>query len=124
MGDIVKNLNKYPQVREVPFTKEDLIKFEEQIVSRWEDGQIRAPVHLSNGNEDELIEVFGKIDYSDYVFSTWRSHYHALLHGISPTWIEYQILQGKSISLCNFEHNFYSSAINGCDTDCNSNLLD
>ena len=66
MGDTLKNLNKYPQVREVPFTKKDLIDFEEKIVSLWEDGQIRAPVHLSNGNEDELIEVFSKIDYSDY----------------------------------------------------------
>ena len=64
-----------------------------KIVSLWEDGQIRAPVHLSNGNEDELIEVFSKIDYSDYVFSTWRSHYHALLHGISPEWIEDKILE-------------------------------
>ena len=60
MGDTLKNLNKYPQVREVPFTKKDLIDFEEKIVSLWEDGQIRAPVHLSNGNEDELIEVFSK----------------------------------------------------------------
>ena len=92
----MKNLDKYPQIRKVPFTKEDLIKFEEKIVSLWEDGQIRAPVHLSNGNEDELIEIFSRIDYSDYVFSTWRSHYHALLHGISPTWIEYQILQNKT----------------------------
>ena len=55
MGDTLKNLNKYPQVREVPFTKKDLIDFEEKIVSLWEDGQIRAPFHLSNGNEDELI---------------------------------------------------------------------
>ena len=60
MGDTLKNLNKYPQVREVPFTKKDLIDFEEKIVSLWEDGQIRAPVHLSNGNEDELIEITPK----------------------------------------------------------------
>ena len=111
MGDTLKNLNKYPQVREVPFTKKDLIDFEEKIVSLWEDGQIRAPVHLSNGNEDELIEVFSKIDKDDYVFSTWRSHYHALLHGLTPEWIEHKILEGRSISLCNFDHNFYSSAI-------------
>ena len=62
MGDIVKNLNNYKKVRDINFTKQDLIDFEEKIVSLWEDGQIRAPVHLSNGNEDELIEVFSKID--------------------------------------------------------------
>ena len=105
------NLNNYKTIREVHFTKEDLISFEEKIVKFWEDGQIKAPVHLSHGNEEPLIQVFSKIDYSDYVFSTWRSRYHALLHGISPEWIEDEILIGRSISLCNLDHNFYSSAI-------------
>ena len=90
----MKNLNNYKKVRDINFTKQDLIDFEEKIVSLWEDGQIRAPVHLSNGNEDELIEVFSKIDYSDYVFSTLRSHYHALLHGLTPEWIENKIFEG------------------------------
>ena len=107
----MKNLNNYKKVRDVNLTKEDLIQFEEHIVSLWEDGKIKAPVHLSHGNEDELIEVFSHIDKDDCVFSTWRSHYHALLHGSTPEWIEDKILQGKSISLCNLDHNFYSSAI-------------
>ena len=102
----MKNLNKYEKIREVPFTKEDLIKFEEKIVDFWEDGQIRAPVHLSDGNEDELIEIFSVIDYSDYVFSTWRSHYHALLHGITPEWVEDEILKGRSLSLSNLDLKF------------------
>ena len=113
MGDTLKNLNKYPQVREVPFTKKDLIDFEEKIVSLWEDGQIRAPVHLSNGNEDELIEVFSKIDYSDYVFSSWRSHYHALLHGVPEKWLMDEIKRGRSMKITNKEHNFVISAIVG-----------
>ena len=58
MGDMLKNLSNYKKVRDINFTKQDLIDFEEKIVSLWEDGQIRAPVHLSNGNEDELIEIF------------------------------------------------------------------
>jgi len=107
----MKNLNKYKKVRDVNFTKEDMIHFENEIVSLWENGKIKAPVHFSNGNENQLIEVFSRIDYSDYVFSTWRSHYHALLHGISPEWITNEIIKGKSISLCNLDHNFYSSAI-------------
>ena len=107
----MKNLEQYEKVREVPFTKQDLIDFEDQIVSLWENGKIKAPVHLSNGNEEPLIEVFSRIDYSDYVFSTWRSHYHALLHGLPTDWIKSEILKGKSISLCNLDHNFYSSAI-------------
>ena len=38
----MKNLNKYKKVRDINFTKQDLIDFEEKIVSLWEDGQIRA----------------------------------------------------------------------------------
>ena len=64
-----ENLNKYKKVRDINFTKQDLIDFEDKIVSLWEDGQIRAPVHLSNGNEDELIEIFSVIDKDDYVCS-------------------------------------------------------
>ena len=83
MGDTLKNLNNYKKVRDINLTKRDLIQFEEHIVSLWENGKIKAPVHLSHGNEDELIEVFSRIDTNDYVFSTWRSHYHALLHGLN-----------------------------------------
>ena len=66
----MKNLNNYKKVRDVNFTKQDLIDFEEHIVSLWEGGKIKAPVHLSHGNEDELIEEFSVIDKSDYIFST------------------------------------------------------
>ena len=48
MGDMLKNLSNYKKVRDINLTKEDLIKFEKQIVSLWEDGQIKAPVHLSH----------------------------------------------------------------------------
>ena len=99
MENTLKNLNNYKKVRDITLTKEDLIQFEEKIVSLWENGKIKAPIHFSH------------IGIDDYIFSTWRSHYHALLHGITSDWVENKILQGKSISLCNLDHNFYSSAI-------------
>jgi pyruvate dehydrogenase E1 component alpha subunit len=105
------NLEQYPIQQESNYTKNDLIRFEELIVSHWEDAKIHGPVHLSNGNEDPLIEIFRRISTKDWVFSTWRSHYHALLKGIDPPWIEKQILAGKSITLCNPDQKFYSSAI-------------
>ena len=37
--------------------------------------------------------------------------FHALLHGISPVWLKNEILEGRSITICNLYHNFYSSAI-------------
>jgi pyruvate dehydrogenase E1 component alpha subunit len=112
---MIQNLEKYKSLNEVDttFTPQDLIDFENLIVSHWEEGKIRGPIHLSNGNEEQLIEIFKKISANDWVFSTWRSHYHALLHGISPKWIEDEILNGKSITLCNIDEKFYASAIVG-----------
>jgi pyruvate dehydrogenase E1 component alpha subunit len=105
------NLKQYAKVRDQEFTIDDLINFENKIVEHWEAAKIRGPVHLSNGNEAQLIEIFKRIKKTDWVFSTWRSHYHALLKGIDPNWIEQEILAGRSITLCNIDEKFYSSAI-------------
>lgn len=94
-------------------TKEQLIAFESEIADLYCAGNIRAPVHLSDGNEDPLIEIFTEVRPEDWVFSTWRSHYHALLHGIPPDEIREEILKGNSITLCFPEHRFFSSAIVG-----------
>ena len=93
------------------WSKQDLIDFEDDIISHWENGEITGPIHLSNGNEDQLIKVFQKIGIDDYVFSTWRSHYHALLHGVEPSVLKQKILDGKSITIVDKDSKFYSSAI-------------
>lgn len=94
--------------------KQDLIAFEEEIKNIFLEGKIRAPVHLSRGNETPLIEIFFKeVLPEDWVFSTHRSHYHALLKGIPREWVRSEILQGRSIHLMSKEHNFFTSAIVG-----------
>lgn len=110
---MIKNLEQYPIVREHNWNEEELIHFENKIVESWETGKIQGPVHLSGGNEKQLIEIFKRISDNDWVFSTWRSHYHALLKGLSPDWLESEILNGRSISIINKEKKFYSSAIVG-----------
>ena len=110
---MIKNLEKYDAVRNTQFTTDELIKFEEKIVNHWESAKIRGPVHLSHGNEAQLIEIFKRIKQSDWVFSTWRSHYHALLKGIDTKFLEDEILAGKSITICDIDSKFYSSAIVG-----------
>ena len=111
---MIKNLiDNLPIVRDILLTKEDLIKFERLMADHWEAGKVRGPIHLSGGNEDELIEIFKYIKKSDWVFSTWRSHYHALLKGVCPVWLEDEILAGRSITIVNEEERFYSSAIVG-----------
>jgi pyruvate dehydrogenase E1 component alpha subunit len=92
-------------------SKEDLIAFEDDIISHWENGEITGPIHLSHGNEEQLIKIFTKIAVEDWVFSTWRSHYHALLHGVEPSVLKQKILDGKSITIIDKDSKFYSSAI-------------
>jgi TPP-dependent pyruvate/acetoin dehydrogenase alpha subunit len=110
---MIKNIDNHPIVREHNWNEEELIHFENKIVKSWESGKIRGPVHLSGGNEKPLIEIFKRISENDWVFSTWRSHYHALLKGVSPDWLEKEILEGRSITIVNKDEKFYSSAIVG-----------
>lgn len=91
--------------------KQELIALEEEIKDIFLQGKIRAPVHLSRGNEDQLIEIFKQVKKDDWVFSTHRSHYHALLHGIDGEWLKQEILAGRSIHLMNKKHRFLTSAI-------------
>lgn len=93
--------------------KQGLIDFEEEIKELFLNKKIRSPVHLSKGNEVPLIEIFKQIRSEDWVFSTHRSHYHALLKGISTQWLSNEILENRSIHIFNKEHNFFSSAIVG-----------
>jgi pyruvate dehydrogenase E1 component alpha subunit len=111
---MIKNLDDHlPVVREMLWDKAGLIQFERKMADHWEAGRVRGPIHLSGGNEDELIEIFKYIKTSDWVFSTWRSHYHALLKGVPSEWLEEEILAGRSITIVNKKEKFYSSAIVG-----------
>jgi len=94
-------------------TKNDLIAFEAEVARLFEEKKIRGPVHLSGGNEDALISIFEGIKLEDWVFSTYRSHYHALLHGIRPAEIMDKIIAGKSMNLSFPGHRFFTSAIVG-----------
>ena len=93
--------------------KKKLIEFENRIKKIYEKGRIKSPIHLSGNNEEQLIKIFKKIGKSDWVFSSWRNHYHALLKGISPKWLEKEIINGRSMGINNLKKKFYSSAIVG-----------
>jgi pyruvate dehydrogenase E1 component alpha subunit len=108
---MIKNLGQYPVVNEPLWDTHGLIGFEKTIADHWESGRIRGPIHLSGGNESELIEIFKRVKKDDWVFSTWRSHYHALLKGIPSEWLEEEIVAGRSITIVNKDEKFYSSAI-------------
>jgi TPP-dependent pyruvate/acetoin dehydrogenase alpha subunit len=94
-------------------TKEELIAFEAEVARRYDNKDIRAPVHLSSGNEDVLIEVFNHIRPEDWIAVQWRSHYHCLLKGVPAGRLMADIIVGKSITLCYPEYRIISSAIVG-----------
>ena len=94
-------------------TELDLINFELKVKKFNQQKKIKAPIHLSGNNEKQLIKIFKKIKKTDWVFSSWRNHYHAILHGISMKWLFNEIIEGRSMGIINKRRNFYSSSIVG-----------
>lgn len=88
-----------------------LIGFEKEIENLYKEAKIRGPIHLRNGNEDILIEIFKNVRENDYVFSTWANHLHAILKGIPLDKIKDRILESQSMAMNFPEYKFYTSAI-------------
>lgn len=99
--------------RDVTITKEELIAFEDKVKEAYEAGKVKGVTHLSGNNEDELIQIFKYIHPEDWVFSAWRNHYHALLHGVNPEKLFEWICEGRSMGTNNLNPNFYASSIVG-----------
>lgn len=97
--------------------KKDLIDFEKDIFDTYSIGKIKAPVHLTGSEdgtqEDALIKIFKKIKKNDWVFSTHRSHYHALLKSKDKKWLKGEILAKRSIQINSKKHKIFTSAIVG-----------
>lgn len=92
---------------------ESLKAFEADIAEEFNAGKIRAPVHLSGGNEEQLIDVFKDVRPEDWVCGSWRMHYHCLLKGVPPEKLKAEIMAGRSMTLSFPEHRIISSAIVG-----------
>jgi pyruvate dehydrogenase E1 component alpha subunit len=94
--------------------KKELISFETEIGNLFNEGKIKAPIHLYSGNEDEMIEIFKEIDIeNDWVCCTWRNHYQGLLKGIPQELLKERIIDGKSMVMNLPEHKFICSSIVG-----------
>lgn len=95
-------------------TKQELIDFEREIGDRFNNREIRAPIHLYAGNEDQIMRVFEKVDCeNDWVCCTWRNHYQALLKGIPRDRLRDEIIAGKSMVMNLPEYKFICSSIVG-----------
>jgi TPP-dependent pyruvate/acetoin dehydrogenase alpha subunit len=94
-------------------TKDQLIDFEQRVAEAFENKRVKGPVHLSGGNEDQLIEIFKDIHPEDWIVTFYRNHYHALLHGVPEERLFQAICDGHSMTLQFPEHRFFSTAIVG-----------
>ena len=95
--------------------KEGLVSFENEIREAWESGKIKCPVHFCGGNEDQLVEYFIRhVAANDWVFSTWRNHYHWLLKTNDPDYLRKKIFdENNSMHIVDLSRRFISSAIVG-----------
>lgn len=92
----------------------DLIAFTAEVSARFDAGEISGPCHLNSDTQIEpLLEIFKDIKRTNWVLSTWRSTYHALLHGVPRDKVMAEILAGRSMQLHFPEHRFMSSSIMG-----------
>jgi len=95
------------------WTVDSLKHFESEIGDIFNSGKIKAPVHLSDGNEEGLIDIFRNVSSADWVLCSWRSHYQSLLKGVPADLVTSEIVSGRSISLCFPDYRVFSSAIVG-----------
>ncbi len=88
-----------------------MIDFENQTKTDWEAGDLPCLLHLAGGNEEQLVEIFKEIRPGDWIFSTHRNHYHALLAGVPTDTVREKINNGDSMFVYSKEHNFFCSAV-------------
>ena len=95
-------------------TIDELRAFERDIGDTFNSGEIRAPIHLYDGNEEQMLEVFKRIDIkNDWVCATWRNHYQCLLKGVPPELLKNKILAGKSMVMTIPKYKIVCSSIVG-----------
>jgi len=100
------------------FNVKDLQNFESEVIRKYKEGNTYGPVHLSgseDGSQEEaLINIFKKIDKKDWVFTTHRSHYHALLKSQNKKWLMNEIIvKAQSSHINSKKYKIFSSAIVG-----------
>lgn len=92
---------------------DELREFESHVAKLYEAKKIKGPIHLADGNEEQLQQIFEYISEDDWVFAAWRNHYHALLHGVDRNFLLQEIIQGRSMGIISKQPKFISSSIVG-----------
>ncbi|WP_020592357.1 dehydrogenase E1 component subunit alpha/beta [Kiloniella laminariae] len=107
------NIEKY---KKILFTR----RFEERLLSEFENNQIRGTTHTSIGQEAVAVAAMSALGENDVVFSTHRCHAHFLAYGGEPLALLHEIM-GHEDGICQgyggSQHihwrQFYSNGIQG-----------
>lgn len=93
------------------YTPASLIAFETQIQQLWRGGELPSLLHLSGGNESQLIDIFDEVEDGDWFFFSHRNHYHSVLAGIPESQVIEEVKQDRSMFRFSRRHRVFSSAI-------------
>lgn len=94
-------------------TRESLIAFEERVRSLWESGEAPSLLHLSGGNEGQLLDIFKQIRKQDWILVSHRAHFHLLLKGFPEDKLLDLIKRDLHMFCYSKELRIYQSAILG-----------
>jgi TPP-dependent pyruvate/acetoin dehydrogenase alpha subunit len=93
------------------YSTERLIAFEDRVQQLWRAGELPSLLHLSGGNEQQLIEIFDEAEEGDWFFFSHRNHYHSILAGIPEAQVIDEIKADRSMFRFSRKHRVFSSAI-------------
>lgn len=93
------------------YDKQRLIAFEDRVRSAWECGELPYLLHLSGGNEEQLLSIFDEAQEGDWFFVSHRNHYHSLIAGIPEETVMANIREGGSMFSYSRARRVFSSAI-------------
>lgn len=94
-------------------TVQSLVAFEADIAAEFNAKNIRGVIHLYDGNERNMLDVFSQVQPPDWVMCSWRNHFQCLLKGVPPERVKAEIMAGHSMGMCFPEYRIASSAIVG-----------
>src|SRR5690242_5433543 len=91
-------------------------RFEEKTAEMYQMAKIGGFCHLNIGEEATIVGTISALRKSDYVYSTYREHGHALAKGVEPNAVMAELFgketgtshgRGGSMHLFSQEHRFY-----------------
>ena len=91
-----KSYTKKKKIQKQFFDVQKIIKFEREIFDLYNKGKIKYPIHLTKGNENQLVEIFKYVHTKDWCLHPGEiMHMHYCTESLKK--LKQQIMNGKSM---------------------------